>query len=113
MTSPVLWTLIACQLALGLFDIVFHHELTERLAWRPSQQHELKLHGVRNVLYAALFIVLGWFEPHGIAVDSKGRIYVLLQDAINVYSAGSNGAAARRRSQAAFAGGGADSRAAW
>jgi sugar lactone lactonase YvrE len=34
------------------------------------------------------------FEPHGIAVDSNGRIYVLLQDAINVYSAGSNGAAA-------------------
>ncbi len=34
-----------------------------------------------------------WFEPHGIAVDTNGRIYVLLQDAINVYSAGSNGAA--------------------
>ena len=35
-----------------------------------------------------------WFEPHGIAVDTNGRIYVLLQDAINVYSAGSNGGAA-------------------
>ena len=34
MTSPVLWSLIVVQLALGLFDIVYHHELTERLPWR-------------------------------------------------------------------------------
>jgi uncharacterized protein (TIGR01777 family) len=66
MTSPVLWTLIACQLAMGLFDILYHHELTERLAWRPSQRDELKLHGARNLLYAVLFITLGWFEPHGL-----------------------------------------------
>jgi uncharacterized protein (TIGR01777 family) len=66
MTSPVLWTLIAFQLAMGLFDIVYHHELTERLAWRPSQRHELKLHGARNLLYAVLFLTLGWFELHGV-----------------------------------------------
>ena len=48
MTSPVLWTLIGIQLALGLFDILYHHELTERLAWRPSQRRELMLHGARN-----------------------------------------------------------------
>ena len=40
MNSPLLWTLIVFQLAMGLFDIVYHHELTERLAWRPSQQHD-------------------------------------------------------------------------
>ena len=45
MTSPVLWTLIAIQLALGLYDIVYHHEMTERLAWRVSQRRELQLHG--------------------------------------------------------------------
>jgi uncharacterized protein (TIGR01777 family) len=66
MNSPVLWTLIAFQLAMGLFDIVYHHELTERLAWRPSQRHELALHGVRNLLYAVLFLALGWFELHGV-----------------------------------------------
>ncbi|MEA2937534.1 MAG: uncharacterized protein QOC56_1038 [Alphaproteobacteria bacterium] len=66
MTSHLLWTLIALQLALGLFDILYHHELTERLAWRPSQQHELKLHGVRDGLYSVLFITLGWFEVHGV-----------------------------------------------
>jgi len=65
MTSPVLWSLIAVQLALGLFDILYHHELTERLAWRRSQQRELVLHGARNFIYAVLFLTLGWFELRG------------------------------------------------
>ena len=65
MTS-LLWTLIAIQIAMGVFDTFYHHELTERLAWRPSQRHELKLHGVRNLLYAFLFLMLGWLEVHGI-----------------------------------------------
>lgn len=65
MVSDLLWTLIGLQMAMGLFDTVYHHELTERLAWRPSQRHELWLHGIRNLLYAALFVVLGWLEPHG------------------------------------------------
>jgi uncharacterized protein len=65
MTSTLLWTLIAVQIAFGAFDTLYHHELTERLAWRPSQQRELRLHGVRNLLYAALFLTLGWSEVHG------------------------------------------------
>jgi uncharacterized protein (TIGR01777 family) len=66
MTSPLLWSLIAIQIALGAFDMVYHHELTERLAWRPSQRRELQLHGIRNLLYALLFVLFGWSEPHGI-----------------------------------------------
>lgn len=66
MTSTLLWTLIAAQIALGAFDTLYHHELTERLAWRVSQRRELKLHGVRNLLYAALFVALGWAEVHGV-----------------------------------------------
>jgi uncharacterized protein (TIGR01777 family) len=66
MTSQLLWTLVALQLAMGAFDIIYHHELTERLAWRRSQRHELALHGVRDGLYAVLFVVLGWSEVHGI-----------------------------------------------
>jgi uncharacterized protein len=66
MTSPLLWTLIAIQIAMGAFDTFYHHEMTERLAWRPSQRHELQLHGLRNMLYAALFLVLGWLEVHGL-----------------------------------------------
>src|SRR5262249_1863821 len=66
MNSPVLWSLVAIQFALGAFDVLYHHELTERLAWRRSQRRELVLHGVRNAIYAVLFLGLGWLEPHGI-----------------------------------------------
>jgi len=61
-----LWILISVQIAMGVFDTFYHHELTERLAWRPSQRYELKLHGVRNLMYAFLFAVLGWLEVHGV-----------------------------------------------
>ena len=65
MTS-LLWTLIAIQIVMGVFDTFYHHELTERLAWRPSQRYELQLHSLRNMLYAFLFLVLGWLEVHGL-----------------------------------------------
>jgi uncharacterized protein len=65
MSSDLLWTLIALQIVLGGFDTLFHHEFTERLAWRASQRHELQLHAVRNGIYAFLFLTLGWFEMHG------------------------------------------------
>ncbi len=64
--TPLLWTLIAIQIAMGVFDTFYHHEFTERLAWRPSQRFELRLHGLRNMLYAFLFLVLGWLEVHGL-----------------------------------------------
>jgi hypothetical protein len=64
--TPLLWTLILVQIAMGAFDMLYHHELTERLAWRPSQRHELRLHGIRNLLYAVLFLVLSCLKVHGI-----------------------------------------------
>ena len=66
MTSTLLWTLIAVQIALGAFDTLYHHELTERLAWRASQRRELKLHGVRNLFYALLFALFGFTQVHGV-----------------------------------------------
>jgi uncharacterized protein len=63
--TPLLWTLVAIQVAMGAFDTLYHHELTERLAWRASQRHELQLHSIRNFLYALLFVVLGWLEIYG------------------------------------------------
>jgi uncharacterized protein (TIGR01777 family) len=66
MTSSLLWILITIQIAMGAFDTFYHHEMTERLAWRPSQRYELRLHGIRNMLYALLFLTLGWLEVHGI-----------------------------------------------
>ena len=64
--TPLLWTLIAIQVAMGAFDTLYHHELTKRLAWRASQRHELQLHSIRNFLYALLFLVFGWCEAYGI-----------------------------------------------
>ena len=60
--TTMLWTLIAIQIAMAAFDTIYHHELTERLAWRPSQRHELALHAARSAIYAVVFVVLGFIE---------------------------------------------------
>lgn len=74
-----LWTLVMVQMAMGAFDTIYHHEGTERLAWRASQRTELMLHGVRNLLYAILFMALGWTEPHGSwAIALIGLLFVEL-----------------------------------
>ena len=62
---PLLPALVLTQMAMGLLDIVWHHEATEQLAWRPSQTRELRLHAARNLIYAVLFAVLGLASPHG------------------------------------------------
>jgi len=83
--TDLLWALIAIQMAMGGFDTLFHHEGTERLAWRPSQRLELRLHGVRNLAYAMLFGTLGWAEPRGgwavaLAVLLAGELFITLWD---------------------------------
>ena len=60
-----LWIFIAIQMAMGALDTLYHHEFTERLAWRDSQAGELKLHAVRNVAYGVAFAVLAIFQPGG------------------------------------------------
>lgn len=65
MTEVMLAALLAAQIAMGAFDTLFHHEFTERLAWRASAAKELRLHSVRNGFYAALFLLAAWSEPHG------------------------------------------------
>jgi len=77
MIPDLLWILIGLQMVMGLFDTVFHHELTERLAWRPSQRQELRLHAVRNLLYAVLFGLLGWAEPYGAFAICIGVILII------------------------------------
>ena len=66
MDNPILWSLISVQVCMGAFDTLVHHEGTERLAWRASQKHELRLHGVRNFFYAVIFMSFAWLEPHGL-----------------------------------------------
>jgi uncharacterized protein (TIGR01777 family) len=72
--------LVGLQLALGLFDILYHHELTERLAWKISQRRELRLHAARNFLYALLFLLLGWTEPKGLL--ALGLIVILAAEVL-------------------------------
>jgi uncharacterized protein len=64
--TTLLWTLFSIQIALGAFDTLWHHEFTERLAWKKSQRQELKLHGARNLIYAGLFLTIGWIKLTGI-----------------------------------------------
>jgi uncharacterized protein (TIGR01777 family) len=64
MTST-LWIAVFAQMMMGGFDTLYHHEGTERLAWRPGQAVELRLHGVRNLAYAVMFMALGWTTPLG------------------------------------------------
>jgi uncharacterized protein (TIGR01777 family) len=63
--TGTLWIAIFAQMMMGGFDTLYHHEITQRLAWRPGQATELRLHGVRNLAYAAMFGALGWTIPQG------------------------------------------------
>jgi len=83
--SQTLWILIFVQMMMGAFDTVYHHEGTQRLAWRPEQATELRLHGVRNLAYALMFMALGWGEPHGIWAIAliallAGELFITLWD---------------------------------
>lgn len=77
MDNPILWSLISVQVFMGAFDTLVHHEGTERLAWRASQKHELRLHGVRNFFYAVIFMTFAWLEPHGVFTMILGGILTL------------------------------------
>lgn len=58
--------MLLAQGLLGAFDTLYHHEFTERLAWRYNADKELAIHGIRNIFYAILFLSLGWLEWHGL-----------------------------------------------
>jgi len=60
-----LWIFIAVQITMGALDTLYHHEITERLAWRKGQAKELKLHAIRNVAYGVAFMTLALFQPTG------------------------------------------------
>jgi len=60
-----LWIFITLQIVMGGLDTLYHHELTERLAWRKTQIRELKLHALRNIAYGIAFTILALFQPGG------------------------------------------------
>jgi len=65
--TDTLWLIVFVQMMMGGFDTLYHHELTQNLAWKASSKSELKLHGVRNLAYALMFACLGLSELHGLA----------------------------------------------
>ena len=52
--------------ALGAFDTIYCHEWQARLPRQPWAGRELRLHAVRSMLYAPIFIGLAWFEWRGV-----------------------------------------------
>jgi hypothetical protein len=63
-----LW-LLAVQGIIGAFDTVYYHEWRARLPARvPGTAPELKLHAVRDFLYAVLFGTLPWLAWQGLWV---------------------------------------------
>jgi hypothetical protein len=64
--SVVLW-LLAIQGAIGAFDTLYFHEWRARLPARGAQAAaELRLHAVRDYLYAVIFGTFPWLAWHGL-----------------------------------------------
>lgn len=65
--ETVLACLLVAQGVMGAADTLINHELLERLPHRPKARPEIGLHWIREALYGALFIGLGWFDWLGTA----------------------------------------------
>lgn len=66
--APVLWLLLV-QGSIGAFDTLYYHEWRARLvAHAPDTAPELRLHALRDFLYAILFCTLPWFDLNGYLV---------------------------------------------
>lgn len=62
-------SLLALQGTIGAFDTLYYHEWRARLAGRgPAAAPELRIHAVRDFLYAILFGSLPWLAWHGLWV---------------------------------------------
>ena len=64
--TTIVWIFITLQIVMGGSDTLYHHEFSEKLAWRKSQTHELWLHAIRNIFYAVIFFGLGTLQPGGL-----------------------------------------------
>ncbi|HPT48593.1 MAG TPA: hypothetical protein PKZ22_00110 [Accumulibacter sp.] len=58
--------LLIFQGLLGGYDVLWNHELKEKLPIKPSAALEQKIHGVRELFYAVVFIGLAWFSWNGV-----------------------------------------------
>lgn len=51
---------------LGGFDVMWNHEIQEKLPSTSSAALEQKIHGVRELLYAVIFLGLAWYSWNGL-----------------------------------------------
>lgn len=63
--KTVIYVLIF-QGLLGCFDVMWNHEWKENLPGKLSARLEQKIHGLRELLYAVIFIGLAWYAWHGL-----------------------------------------------
>jgi hypothetical protein len=76
--TTALW-LLAAQGMIGAFDTLYYHEWRARLPARvPGTAAELKLHALRDFLYAAIFGTLPWLAWQGLW--TIGLVAVLLAE---------------------------------
>jgi hypothetical protein len=72
--TVALW-LLTVQGIIGAFDTLYYHEWRARLPARSSQTApELKLHALRDFLYAVLFGTLPWLAWHGLWVVALAAV---------------------------------------
>lgn len=62
--TPIL-CLAGLQACMGVFDNIYHHEITERLPWRKTAIKEQYIHCLRGGLYSTVFLSLAGFTPTG------------------------------------------------
>jgi hypothetical protein len=72
---------------LGGADVILNHELLARLPAQPNAGPELRMHSMREALFAAIFTSLAWFEWHGqlvwwIATLFLGEVLVSARDVV-------------------------------
>lgn len=58
--------IILCVMAsLGAIDTLYYHEYKLKLPLQPTAARELRLHGIRDMFYAFIFLTLGCIEWRG------------------------------------------------
>lgn len=84
--APFVYALIVHGV-IGGIDVVLNHELIARLPAKPNAGPEQQLHSARELLFAAIFGSLAWFEWHGqfawwIVALFVGELLVSTRDAL-------------------------------
>lgn len=77
--------LLCVQGILGAIDTLWHHEATAKLPSSPTARQELVLHGLREAVYAVIFLTLPWLRWEGwlawvLAVLLAVEIVITMQD---------------------------------